>query len=203
VDPVTEERQKLQVLQDGLKRGSFPVLGAKDAPVTVTVFSDFQCPFCAQAGAGLVKELLPSEEGKVRLAFRYFPLAMHAWARGAAEAAACAQQQGDGYFWNLHDYLFEHQKDITVENVQRRMMGQAAGIAGFDTKKFEACLDTKAGAARVDADMAFGREIGIQGTPTIFVNGQQMGGYRIDQIRTIIRELTERPAEETGSGHPR
>jgi hypothetical protein len=90
LDPVAEERQKEKTLADGLKRGTFPVLGAKDAPVTITVFSDFQCPYCAQAGIGLVKDILPSEAGKVRLAFRYFPLSMHPWARAAAEAASCA-----------------------------------------------------------------------------------------------------------------
>jgi len=191
VDPVVEERQKQQALADGLKRGSFPVLGAKDAPVTITVFSDFQCPYCAQAAIGLEKDVLPSASGKVRVVFRHFPLPMHAWARGAADAASCAQEQGDRYFWSLHDYLFEHQKEITVESVQRRLLGQAAGVPGFDTKKFEDCLDTRAGAARVDADLAFGKEIGVNGTPAIFVNGQQVNGYRPDQIRTLVREMTE------------
>jgi protein-disulfide isomerase len=200
VDPVVEERQKLQAMQDGLSRGKFPVLGAKDAPVTITVFSDFQCPYCAQAGIGMVKDLLPSEEGKVRLAFRYFPLAMHPWARGAAEAASCAQEQGDRYFWSLHDYLFERQKEITVESVQRRLLGQAAQLASFDSKKFETCLDTKAGAARVDADIAFGKEAGVTGTPSIFVNGlRQSSGYNPVQLRTLIREITEGPASGAGS----
>jgi len=104
--------------------------------------------------------------GKVRVVFRYFPLSIHPWARGAADAASCAQEQGDRYFWSLHDYLFEHQKEITVERVQRRLLGQATGVPGFDTKKFESCLDTKAGAARVDADLAFGKEIGVNGTVT-------------------------------------
>ena len=191
VDPVAEERQKRQALEDGLTRGGFPVLGARDAPVTITVFSDFQCPYCAQAAMGLEKEILPPESGKVRLAFRYFPLSMHQWARGAADAASCAQEQGDRYFWTLHDYLFEHKKEITVESMQRRLLGQAAGVPGFDAKKFESCLDTRSGAARVDADIALGKEIGVNGTPAIFVNGQQLAGYRPDQIRTLIRDLTD------------
>ena len=199
VDPVTEERQKQQAVADGLKRGSFPVLGAKDAPVTITVFSDFQCPYCAQAAMGLEKDILPSESSKVRLAFRYFPLSMHQWARGAADAASCAQEQGERFFWSLHDYLFAHQKEITVESMQRRLLGQAAGLPGFDTKKFESCLDTKSGAGRVDADIAFGKEIGVSGTPAIFVNGQQVSGYRPEQIRTLIRELTEASTAGTAS----
>jgi protein-disulfide isomerase len=203
VDPVTEERQKQQAVADGLKRGSFPVLGAKDAPVTITVFSDFQCPYCAQAAMGLEKDILPSESSKVRLAFRYFPLSMHQWARGAADAASCAQEQGERFFWSLHDYLFAHQKEITVESMQRRLLGQAAGLPGFDTKKFESCLDTKSGAGRVDADIAFGKEIGVSGTPAIFVNGQQVSGYRPEQIRTLVRELTEASAAATASAGAR
>jgi protein-disulfide isomerase len=79
-----------------------------------------------------------------------------------------------------------------VDTVQRRLLGQAASVAGFDTQKFETCLDSKAGAARVDADIAFGKEAGVSGTPSIFINGkQQTSGYKPDQIRAAIRELTE------------
>jgi protein-disulfide isomerase len=89
--------------------------------------------------------------------------------------------------------------------MQRRLLlGQAAALDGFDTQEFETCLDTKAGAARVDADVALGKEIGAGSTPTLFVDGQQLaGGYRTDQIRTLIREITERPGAETGSEHRR
>ena len=87
VDPIVEERKKAEALAAGLTRGSFPVQGKENAPVTIAVFSDFQCPYCARF-ADLIKEVLPDD--RVHLVFHHLPLPMHAWARRAAEAAACA-----------------------------------------------------------------------------------------------------------------
>ena len=90
VDPLNEENRKQRALGSGLKSGAFPVLGPRDAPVTLTVFSDFQCPHCARMAGALIKDVLPAPGGRACIAFRHFPLPMHAWARPAAEAAACA-----------------------------------------------------------------------------------------------------------------
>jgi len=97
VDPIVEERKKAEALAAGLTRGDAPARGKADAPVTIAVFSDFQCPYCAQFAATM-KEVPPEDADKVRLIFHQFPLPMHVWARPAAEAAACAQQQGNGFF---------------------------------------------------------------------------------------------------------
>jgi hypothetical protein len=99
----------------GVADGNLPVLGKPDAPVTVAVFSDFECPYCARF-AEVVKQVVPSDS-RVRLVFRQFPLPMHPWARAAAEASACAQDQGSGYFWRFHNYLFEHQGELTPQNL--------------------------------------------------------------------------------------
>ena len=74
VDPVVEERRKQQTLAAGLTTGNFPSLGPKDAQVTITVFSDLQCPYCAQAARMLTKEILPAERKTTRVVFRHFPL---------------------------------------------------------------------------------------------------------------------------------
>ncbi|MBZ5728825.1 MAG: DsbA family protein [Acidobacteriia bacterium] len=118
VDPIVEERKKAEALAAGLTRGSFPARGKEDAPVTIAVFSDFQCPYCARF-ADMLKDVLPDE--RVRLVFRHLPLPMHPWARPAAEAAACAQEQGNGHFWSLHDFIFEHQKELAPENLQQKL----------------------------------------------------------------------------------
>lgn len=188
VDPVEEEKRKQAALAERLAHGTFATRGAKDAPVIITLFSDFQCPYCAQMAKGLMQDILPGQEQKVRVAFRNFPLPMHPWARAAAEAAACAQRQGDRYFWDLHDYLFEHQKALTLDGVKGALIEQAAALADFDLHAFIACLNEKQTAAAVDEDIALGKDLGVTGTPTLFIGGERVVGYRPEQIRTLIQE---------------
>ena len=138
--------------------------------------------------SGLMREILPSENGNVLLIFRQFPLEMHPWARAAAEATACAQAQNDKYFWPLHDYLFAHQRELSLDNMTAKLSGVAAAIEGFDQIRFQTCVDKKEMSAKVEQDVALGNELKVTGTPTLFVNGQRVSGYRTEQIRTLIRE---------------
>jgi protein-disulfide isomerase len=191
VDPLEEERQKQQALAAGLTHGPFPVRGPENAPATLTVFSDFECPYCARLYTMLKESILPAEKGNVRLVFRYLPLPMHPWARAAAEAAACAQEQKDEYFWSLHDYLFEHQRDLTAGNLIEKLTAVAKELPGFDGAKFQACVVGKRAAARVDQDMAFAKQNGIEATPTLFVNGQRLESVAsAEQVLTFIRQLS-------------
>jgi protein-disulfide isomerase len=198
VDPALEERRQKQELLARLSTGGAPLLGAKDAPVTVTVFSDFQCPFCSRAAKGLTQDILPEMSGAVRLEYRNFPLPMHAWARAAAEAAACARQQGDRYFWSFHDYFFEHQKELKPDTLTQSVLEYAAGLSGFNAQTLSTCLEQKGASAAVERDVALGKEIGVTGTPTMFVNGERLSGYRAEQLRAMIeragpsKEETER-----------
>ena len=203
VDPAVEERRARQELSVKLaKAGDAPVLGPKTAPVTITVFSDFQCPYCAQAAKALTGDILPAQREAVRMEYRYLPLRMHPWARPGAEAAACARQQGDSYFWSLHDYMFEHQRELKPDTLRQSLTDYAAGLTGFDTKAFGACIDSNGASAAVVRDMALASELGITGTPTIFINGERVGGYQPAQIRNLIeRALQEQPAASAPSQH--
>jgi protein-disulfide isomerase len=189
VDPEEDARRQAKALAASAK-GDAASLGPKDAPVTMVLFSDFQCPFCSQMATGLMHDIVPTEGDKIRLIFRNFPLPMHPWARAAAEATACAQAQNDKYFWPLHDYIFAHQHEISVENMTSKLSEQAATVEGFDPARFQTCIDKKETAAKVDQDVAFGNEMKVTGTPTLFINGQRVSGYRAEQIRTMIREQT-------------
>lgn len=188
VDPAEEARRQAQALAANLAKGDAASLGPKDAPVTLVLFSDFQCPFCSQMATGLMRDILPTEGDKVRLIFRNFPLPMHPWARAAAEITACAQAQNDKYFWPLHDYIFSHQREISIDNMTSKLSEQAAAIDGFDPVRFKTCVDKKETASKVDRDVAFGNEMKVSGTPTLFINGQRVSGFRAEQIRTLIRE---------------
>jgi len=153
-------------------RDGLPSFGDKSAPVTIAVFSDFQCPYCARFAA-MMKAVMSAEAGKVRLVFHTPPLPMHPWAHPAAEAALCAQRQGDAYFWALHDFIFEHQKEITPETLLPKLAAAAKQFTGFDQGRFATCLVERTTTGAVDADAALARHNGIHATPTIFINGQQ------------------------------
>jgi protein-disulfide isomerase len=188
-DPIKEEQARSRELLAGLTQGDFASVGPKDAAVTLTVFSDFQCPFCARMARMLSDEVMPDETERVRLIFRHYPLSKHAWAQTAAEATACAQKQGDDYFWSLHDFLFEHQRQLTPENFRELLSEQAARRSGFSKGAFWRCLSNREMKEKVEKDIEFGTRAGVMGTPTLFVNGQRIQAVTAaEQIRTLIRQ---------------
>ena len=190
VDPVVEERQKAEALAASLTRWNLPSRGKKDAPVTIAVFSDFQCPYCSRFAAAL-KELGPDEMDKLRLVFHNFPLTMHPWARPAAEAAACAQQQGNSYFWTLHDFMFDHQKELDRDNLLGKLAEETKRLTGFDQGKFATCVIERKTASEVEQEVTFAQQNGINATPTAFVNGQKTQISNAEQLRSLIRQLSE------------
>jgi protein-disulfide isomerase len=146
-----------------------PVRGAKDAPVTIVEFSDFQCPFCKTANA-TVKQVLDKYPGKVRLVFRDFPLvSIHPQAPKAHEAARCAADQGK--FWEYHDLLFERSPKMAPSDLK-----QYAQELKLDAAAFDQCLDSGKHTAAVDKDTQEGVGLGLTGTPSFFVNGKQLVG---------------------------
>jgi len=102
------EVQIANVSQNQIKTGSNPVQGATSAPVTIVIFSDYQCPYCQRAEA-TVKQILQQYSGKVNVYFRDYPLPLHTFAEKAAEASRCAGEQGK--YWEYHDLLFEKQSE--------------------------------------------------------------------------------------------
>ena len=201
VDPTVEDRHKAEALAAGLVRGDVPVRGRADAAVTMVVFSDFQCPYCA-GFASTMKDVMSTEADKLRLAFHYFPLPMHPWARPAAEAAACAQQQGNAFFWAFHDFLFEHQKDLAPDTLHPKLAEFTRGLAGFDEGKFAMCVVERKTAAQIDQDIAFAQQNGTNATPTAFLNGQKTQVAAPEQVRTLIRQLDGAPAAGGAGARP-
>jgi protein-disulfide isomerase len=146
-----------------------PALGPETAPVTIVEFSDFQCPFCARAGP-VVKQVLARYPEQVRLVYRHFPLDnIHPRARPAAEASACADEQGK--FWAFHDAIFANPKALEDADLETR-----AREVGLDPAAFNACLKDGRAQAIVERDVNDARSAGITGTPSFFVNGRMLGG---------------------------
>lgn len=155
-----------------------PVRGEASAPVTIVVFADFECPYCSRA-AQTVEQVRAAYAGKVRVVFRHFPLSFHPKASKAAEAAACADEQGQ--FWAFHDALFEGQE------LELEAMKASALRLGLDAKRFDACLDSGRMAAVVLRDQAAGGKLGVSGTPAFFINGVMLSGAQPEEaFRRII-----------------
>lgn len=151
--------------------GISPVLGNESAPVTVVIFSDFECPYCGDFARysfpDVKKNLI--DTGKVRLSFRHFPLPTHTHAYVAAQAAACAQDQN--MFWEYHDVLYAHQDALEIGKLQTY-----AADLGLDTELFNDCLASELRAPTVIADRQLGLDRGVAGTPTFFFNGRKVAG---------------------------
>ena len=160
-----------------------PSRGPVDAPVTVQVFSDFECPFCAR-GRENVAKVMAKYEGKVRLVFRQFPLSFHAHAKKAGEAALCANAQDK--FWAYHDALFTEQKKLSSDDLKA-----TAKTLGLDEKAFATSLDSGAMEKALAADMAAGAKAGVTGTPAFFINGVMLSGAQGPEAfeRIIDQEL--------------
>src|SRR5581483_8710601 len=145
-----------------------PEKGPGNAVITLVEFSDFQCPYCAKAIHQLdaVMKAYPTQ---VKLIFKQFPLDSHSQAMLAAQAAIAAHPQGK--FWEMHDIMFANRT-----NLARPQLMAMAGKIGLDMKKFAAGLDAPQTRKTVERDAAEGDKAGVEGTPTIFIDGQRYGG---------------------------
>ncbi|HLK92219.1 MAG TPA: thioredoxin domain-containing protein [Polyangia bacterium] len=151
-----------------VKVGDAPVKGPASAPVTLVAWSDFQCPFCSRA-VPTVRQLESDYKGKIRIAFKQFPLPFHDKAHLAAEAALAANEQGK--FWQMHDKLFANQQAL-----DRASLEKYAQELGLDMTKFKAALDSGKFKDKVDAEDKEGAAFGVTGTPTFFINGTRLVG---------------------------
>jgi protein-disulfide isomerase len=145
-----------------------PVKGAEGSAVTLVEFSDFQCPYCFAAAAKL-NAVLKAYPGKVKLIFKQFPLETHSQAALASYAAIAALRQGK--FWEMHDALFAHRRDLS----RPAILGLAKDL-GLDTKRFQADLDSAETKKTVAADVQDGERAGVEGTPSVYVDGQKYNG---------------------------
>ena len=145
---------------------------ANKNPVVLRVYSDFQCPYCQKFEAETLPTLLAKLPDDVRIEFHQFPLEqIHPLARPSAEASECAAQQGK--FWEYKDALFADRSWL-ASNPQEVFV-RLAGKVGLNGTTFQKCVQARGGKAAVDAGMAEAMRLGVNGTPTVFVNGFRAG----------------------------
>jgi protein-disulfide isomerase len=161
---------------DKLKTGSAPALGTSGAPVVVVAFTDFQCPYCKDEAAMIRQNLVANYPTQVRYYFKEFPIeSLHPWAKPAAMAGRCVFRQQPAQFWEFHDWVFAQQAQITPETFKDKVMAWAKEKKEIDSLQLSQCLDTKATEAEVDKSMAEGKALGLDGTPTLYINGRKIG----------------------------
>jgi protein-disulfide isomerase len=166
-----------------------PVTGAGKAPITIVEFSDFQCPYCI-AATPEIQALLKAYPQQVKLIFKEFPLETHSQAFGAATAALAAHKQGK--FWAMHDAMFEH-RDLSKPNLIA--MAKAAGL---DLARFEKDMDSKEIRDAIAKDVADGDHANVEGTPTIFINGQRYNGaIQLQFLKPLIDVELKKTAPTT------
>ena len=168
-------RNPFQAELDKLKPEGAPGEGTLGAPVAIVEFSDFECPYCKEEAKALQDNLLKTYPTQVKLYFKEFPLeGLHPWAKRAAMAARCVQRQGLDAFWAYHDWIFAHQDQITPDNLRDQVMDWAKGQGQIDTVKLGQCMENKLTEGEVDKTVAQGRQLGVDSTPTLFVNGRRI-----------------------------
>ena len=160
-----------------------PFHGSQNASIVIQEFSDFQCPACYNAFF-VLKQIASEYKDKVKLEFHHFPLDFHPLAFDAALAAECANDKGK--FFEYAEEVFLVQKTISKSKLY-----SIAKKLGLDKKQFKACLKSEAKSSILYKDIGLGRQKGLRGTPTIYLNGKEISNWGYESLKSEIDKLYE------------
>jgi protein-disulfide isomerase len=160
-----------------------PSWGSPEAPVTVVVWSDFECPFCSRVAETLDELKQAYGPARLRLVWKNYPLAFHPNARSAAEAAMTVFALGGGAaFWKFHDLAFANQRQLSMER-----FALWAAKAGVDRGRFEQAMAARQGKTKIDEDLGVAARLSLGGTPTFHINGVALvGAQPAERFRAVI-----------------
>ena len=185
-----------------LKTDLSPSFGTAGAPVVLVMFGDFECPDCKVEAETIRQNVLKTFPKEVRVYFKDFPLEqIHPWAKAAAVAGRCVFRQEPAAFWKYFDWIYAHQSEITPENLKEQISQFAKATPELDGMQLGRCLDSNATEADVNASIAQGRSLRIDGTPTTFLNGRRLvGSYPWPNLEQLISgELNyQKTAQDAG-----
>jgi protein-disulfide isomerase len=169
--------------------------GADSAPVEITEYADYQCPFCqtfATLQMPTIEERL-IKTGRLRWRYRDFPLQQHPYSRLAAHSAACADEQGK--FWPQHERIYEGQAEWSESRDAADVFRRDAREVGLDLAKYDACMSSGKYAGRIQASYDEGAKAGVSSTPTLLVGGRlDQGRFDSDAITRLVDSLAPRAA---------
>jgi protein-disulfide isomerase len=164
-----------------------PSIGASGAPLAIVLYSDFECPACKEEAKTIRDHVVQSYPTQVRVYFKDFPLEqIHPWAKAGSMAGRCVYAQNQASFWDYYDWVYEHQAEITPENLKDKVL-EFAKSKNLDTVQLGHCMDTKATEGEVDKSVAEGKALKIDQTPTLFINGRRIpGSVPWDNMKQLI-----------------
>ena len=176
----------LEPLRSSVGIQGYPAKGSATASVTLVEFSDFECPYCG-AQFPILKKIEAEYADRIRVVFRQMPLTnVHPHAEKAAEASLCANEQQK--FWELHDAMFQDNKNLDVNALK-----QKASALKLDTQAFNACLDSSKYEQAVMKNVHKETRLGVTGTPAMFINDRFFNGVQpYKDIAKVINEELER-----------
>ncbi|GAC1596431.1 MAG: hypothetical protein NVS4B10_05420 [Myxococcales bacterium] len=178
--------------------GDSPAKGEKDAKVTIVEFSDFQCPYCAQAVATL-RQVEKTYGKDLRVVFKNNPLPMHADAPYAAKAAMAAAEQGK--FWEMHDKLFAANASRAPDALRAPKVDAMAKDLGLDVERYKRDVAAPELTDLIGSDQSQARELGASGTPSFFINGQKIvGAMPFETFKAAIDAQLKRADEALARG---
>ena len=170
--------------------------GSPDAPVEITEFADYQCPFCqtfATLQMPTIEERL-IKTGRLRWRYRDFPLQQHPFSRLAAHSAACTDEQGK--YWEQHNRIYEGQADWAAARDAGPVFRRYAQADGLDLGRYDACMKAGKYAGRIQASLDEGIQAGVNSTPTLLVgNRLYRGRFDSDAITKLVDSLAPRRAQ--------
>jgi protein-disulfide isomerase len=172
-----------------------PVRGNPDAKVTIVNYDDYQCPFCSRLHATLTQEILPQYGDKVKIVYKDYPLPMHPWAKHAANDANCLAKENPASFWEFADYVHANQRQISGDKDVSKSLAELDRITldlgkknGANVATLQACVKNQPDNA-LKASMGEAELLGVQATPTMFINGQKLeGAVDAEDVKMVLNE---------------
>ena len=173
-----------------------PVRGNPNAKVTIVNYDDLQCPFCSRMHTTLMQEILPLYGDRVKIVYKDYPLSMHPWAQHSANDANCLAAENGTAFWEFADYVHANQKaismtgpDLTKEKAELDRIALETGKKnGADMTRLQACVKAQPDKT-LKASMAEGETLGLNATPTMFINGQKLeGAVDAEEVKAVLNQ---------------
>lgn len=187
---------------DLLKTDDQPVLGTPGAAVSVVEFGDFQCPYCKQESGVVRDQLMAAFPSDVQLYYMDFPLeSIHPFAMEAAVMGRCIYTQSNASFWAYHDWIFQHQSELTPDNLIGKVLEYARTDQTLDVNRLTACAAAPEPRVAISRSLAIGDALHINATPTLFINGRRMvGTVSLAELKMIVEEeLAYAKAQKNGA----
>jgi protein-disulfide isomerase len=172
-----------------------PIRGNPNAKVTIVNYDDLQCPFCSRMHTTLMQEILPLYGDRIKIVYKDFPLSMHPWAQHSANNANCLAAENGAAFWEFADYVHANQKAIGAGQDLQKSKAELDRVAldmgkknGADMVRLQACLKAPPDGV-LKASMAEGEALGLNATPTMFINGQKLeGAVDAEEVKAVLNQ---------------